>query len=73
MKLQAVMPGTLLNGDFSTGFFLRCEYCEVFKNTYFEEHLQTAAPLKKPEMFSKCHNNVYEFRKRVQRRIQNPV
>ena len=19
-----------------------CEYCEVFKNTYFEEHLQTA-------------------------------
>ena len=20
-----------------------CEYCEIFKNTYFEEHLQTAA------------------------------
>ena len=22
---------------------LSCEYCETFKNTYFEEHLQTAA------------------------------
>ena len=21
-----------------------CEYCEIFKNTYFEEHLRTAAP-----------------------------
>ena len=20
-----------------------CEYCEIFKNTYFEEHLQMAA------------------------------
>ena len=20
-----------------------CEYCEIFKNTYFEEHLQTTA------------------------------
>ena len=20
-----------------------CEYCEIFKNTYFEEHLRTAA------------------------------
>ena len=22
---------------------LSCEYCEIFKNTYFEEHLRTAA------------------------------
>ena len=22
---------------------LSCEYCEIFKNIYFEEHLQTAA------------------------------
>ena len=22
---------------------LSCEYCEIFRNTYFEEHLQTAA------------------------------
>ena len=21
-----------------------CEYCEISKNTYFEEHLRTAAP-----------------------------
>ena len=23
-----------------------CEYCEIFKNTYFEEHLQTAGTLR---------------------------
>ena len=23
---------------------LFCEYCEIFKNTYFEEHLQMNAP-----------------------------
>ena len=23
-----------------------CEYCEIFKNTYFEEHLRTVASLK---------------------------
>ena len=22
-----------------------CEYCEIFKNTYFEEHLRTAASI----------------------------
>ena len=22
-----------------------CEYCEIFKNTYFEEHLQMAASI----------------------------
>ena len=22
-----------------------CEYCEILKNTYFEEHLQTAASM----------------------------
>ena len=21
-----------------------CEYCKIFKNSYFKEHLQTAAP-----------------------------
>ena len=26
--------------DFNTGF---CEICEIFKNTYFEEHLRTTA------------------------------
>ena len=29
---------------------LSCEYCEIFKNTYFEEHLQTAASAKKLHM-----------------------
>ena len=23
-----------------------CEYCEIFRNIYFEEHLQTAASVK---------------------------
>ena len=26
-----------------TGKFFSCEYCAIFKNTYFEEHLQTDA------------------------------
>ena len=25
-----------------------CEYCEIFKNTYFEKHLRTAASTSKP-------------------------
>ena len=32
---------TLLKRDASAGVF--CEYCEIFKNTYFEEHLRMAA------------------------------
>ena len=24
---------------------LSCEYCDIFKNTYFEEHLRTAASI----------------------------
>ena len=34
-------PATLLKGDPNPGVF--CEYCEIFKNTYFKKHLQTAA------------------------------
>ena len=37
-----------------------CEYLEIFKNNYFEEHLRTAASLKKREMLSKCHNSLYK-------------
>ena len=37
-----------------------CEYWEIFKNNYFEEHLRTAASLKKREMLSKCHNSLYK-------------
>ena len=32
---------TLLKGDSNTGVF--CEYCEIFKKTYSEERLLTAA------------------------------
>ena len=40
-KLQARWSVALLKRDFNTGVF--CKDCEVFKNTYFEEHLPTAA------------------------------
>ena len=33
MKLQTYSPTQLLS----------CEYCEIFKNIYFEQHLRTAA------------------------------
>ena len=39
-KLQTFRSGTLLKRDFIKKVF-SCEYCEIFKNTYFEEHLQT--------------------------------
>ena len=44
MKLQTYRPVTdlqLYQKETSTQLF-SCEYCEVFKNTYFEEHLRTA-------------------------------
>ena len=41
IKLQAVRPANLLKRDSNT--VLSCEYCEIFKNTYFEEHLRTSA------------------------------
>ena len=34
-------PATLLKTDSNTG--VSSEYCEIFKNTYFEEHLRTPA------------------------------
>ena len=37
--MEAFRPAALLNRDSSTGVF--CEYWEMFKNTCFEEHLQT--------------------------------
>ena len=39
IKLQAYRPAILLKTDSTKGFF--CEYCEIFKNTLFEKHLQT--------------------------------
>ena len=38
--LQVLRPATLLKRDSNT---LPCEICEIFKNTYFEEHLRMAA------------------------------
>ena len=54
IKLQALRPVTLLKRDSDTGFF-SCEYCEIFKNTYFEEHLRTAVTENIP--CSKLENN----------------
>ena len=34
-------PATLLKRDSNTG--LSCEYCQIFKNTYFEEQLRATA------------------------------
>ena len=36
--IGALRPATLLKRDSNTG-----EICEIFKNTYFEDHLQTTA------------------------------
>ena len=40
IKLQAIRLVALLNRDSNTGVFF--ETCEIFKHTYFEEHLETA-------------------------------
>ena len=36
-----------------------CEYCEIFQNTYFEEHLRTAAS-KSMEPLQFQVNQIYE-------------
>ena len=41
IKLLALTPATLLKRDSNTG--VSNEYCEIFKNLYFEEPLPTAA------------------------------
>ena len=38
---ESCRPANLLKRDSNT--VLSSEYCEIFKNTYFEEHLLTAA------------------------------
>ena len=42
IKFQVFRPATLSKPDSNTAAFLY-EYCENFKNSYFEEHLRTAA------------------------------
>ena len=39
--MQASRSATLLKGGSNTGVF--CEYCKIFKKTYFEENLRTTA------------------------------
>ena len=41
IKLQGCRPAILLKRDSNTDFFLECY--KICKNTYFEEHLRTAA------------------------------
>ena len=41
IKLKAFKSATLLKNDSNAGF--SSEYCEIFKNTNFEVHLQTVA------------------------------
>ena len=41
IELQAWKPATVLKETLTKVFF--CEYCENFKNTYFQENLQTTA------------------------------
>ena len=39
--LRASRPATFLKRDSDTVF--SCEYCKIFKNTYFDENLRTTA------------------------------
>ena len=41
IKLQVFRPATLFKRDSNTDAF--CEYCKIFNNTYFEQHLRTVA------------------------------
>ena len=41
IELQAWKPATVLKDTLTKVFF--CEYCENFKNTYFQEKLQATA------------------------------
>ena len=42
IKLQTFRPATLFKKSAPIRVFF-CEYCKIFKNTYFEEYLQTLA------------------------------
>ena len=65
IKIQAFKPGTLLKRDPNTGD--SSEYCEIFKNTYFEEHLRTA-----PSEIKNVFILISKFRK-YDRNTQNCV
>ena len=64
-KKIAISSATLLERDLTQGF--ACEYCETFKNTYFEEHLKTAAAVIFQNYFPEhlkeapLHFNIFQF------------
>ena len=69
IKLQPFRSATLLK-ETPTQLF-SCDYCEIFKNTYFEEHLGRAASvyskglLKYKNCVKKiCFQKVFEFIKK---------
>ena len=43
IKMQAFRPATLLKRRLQHRLFFFWQYCQIFKNSYFEEHLWTAA------------------------------
>ena len=47
IKLQQIRPTSLLKFDSNTD--ASCEFCAIFKNTYFEEHLPTDASMNKKQ------------------------
>ena len=40
-KVEGLRPATILKKTLTQ--VISCDYCEIFKNTYFKEHLRTAA------------------------------
>ena len=46
-----------------------CEICELFKNTYFEEHLQTAASVSAPDSMKTQNQNVIKYSKKKEYRF----
>ena len=66
IKMQAFRPAALLKRDSNTWVFLRI--LRIFKNTYFEEHLWTAASESFPWTFSYMNK---QHRKRRRRFLKN--
>ena len=58
-KVAGLLPAISLKRDSNTGVF--CEFCEVFINIYFEEHLRTAAFVLRPSLLLNQKHNVGWF------------
>ena len=44
LSVSATKLFEYFSGNIKMWYVFSCEYCEIFRNTYFEEHLLTAAP-----------------------------